>query len=183
MCLQYKSFENTVGKGEIAHEQFLLFPQCFLPIWRTFYHFRQIWRLQTLSIWKSLKFAVWERVKLYFVWMEFLLMVCKIWTVSRRVKLGNKPCSITVDLPCPLCWNIVVDRLIVWCSMPFSTVFQLHCGSQCTYPCFPGSYIQYFAQYSFQSFPHNHCRNNGQWWERNESCCNDYQQFPEPKIL
>ena len=21
--------ENTVGKGEIAHEQFLLFPQCF----------------------------------------------------------------------------------------------------------------------------------------------------------
>ena len=26
----YKSFENTVGKGEIArYEQFLLFPQCF----------------------------------------------------------------------------------------------------------------------------------------------------------
>ena len=32
MCLHHKSFENTVGKGEIAHnEQFLLFPQCFLP--------------------------------------------------------------------------------------------------------------------------------------------------------
>ena len=31
MCLQYKSFEIIVGKGEIArHEQFLLFPQCFL---------------------------------------------------------------------------------------------------------------------------------------------------------
>ena len=29
-CLRYKSFENTVGKGEIAHnKQFLLFPQCF----------------------------------------------------------------------------------------------------------------------------------------------------------
>ena len=28
--LQYKSFENTVGKGEIAgNEHFLLFPQCF----------------------------------------------------------------------------------------------------------------------------------------------------------
>ena len=27
MCLQYNSFENTVGKGEIArNEQFLLFP-------------------------------------------------------------------------------------------------------------------------------------------------------------
>ena len=33
MYLQFKSFENTVGKGEIAaNEQFLLFPQCFLPI-------------------------------------------------------------------------------------------------------------------------------------------------------
>ena len=30
--LQYKSFENAVGKGEIAHnEKFLLFPRCFLP--------------------------------------------------------------------------------------------------------------------------------------------------------
>ena len=29
-----KSFENTVGKGEIArNEQFLLFPQSFLPVW------------------------------------------------------------------------------------------------------------------------------------------------------
>ena len=32
-CLQYKSFENTVGKGEIARdEQFLLFQHCFLPV-------------------------------------------------------------------------------------------------------------------------------------------------------
>ena len=30
--LQYKSLENTVGKGEIArNEQFLLFPRCFCP--------------------------------------------------------------------------------------------------------------------------------------------------------
>ena len=37
-----KPFENTVGKGEIArYEQFLLFPQCFLPVWITFCHFRQ----------------------------------------------------------------------------------------------------------------------------------------------
>ena len=33
MCLLYKSFENTVGKGEIAcKKQFLFFPQCFLPL-------------------------------------------------------------------------------------------------------------------------------------------------------
>ena len=56
---------NTVGKREIARdEQFLLFPQCFLPFWRTFYHVHRIWncRLLTLSIWKSLKSIVWERV-------------------------------------------------------------------------------------------------------------------------
>ena len=41
-CLQYKSFENTVRKGEIArNEQFLLFPQCFLSVWRTSCHFHQ----------------------------------------------------------------------------------------------------------------------------------------------
>ena len=35
-CLQNKPFENTVGKREIAlTEQFLLFPQCFLSVWRT----------------------------------------------------------------------------------------------------------------------------------------------------
>ena len=33
-CLQYKFFGNTVGKGDIAHnEHFLLFPQYFLPFW------------------------------------------------------------------------------------------------------------------------------------------------------
>ena len=38
-----QAFENTVGKGEIArNEQFLLFPQCFLPVWITFFHFHQI---------------------------------------------------------------------------------------------------------------------------------------------
>ena len=43
MCLQYKSFENTVEKGEIAHnKQFHLFLQCFLPVQRTFCHFYQI---------------------------------------------------------------------------------------------------------------------------------------------
>ena len=35
-CLQYKSFENNVGKRDIAlNEQFLLYPHCFLPIWIT----------------------------------------------------------------------------------------------------------------------------------------------------
>ena len=41
-CLQDKSFQNTLEKGEIArNKQFLLFPQCFLATWRTFHHFHQ----------------------------------------------------------------------------------------------------------------------------------------------
>ena len=58
-------FLNTVEKGDIAHnEQFLLFPQCFLPFPRTVCHFHQIkiFCLQTLLAWKSLKFVVWESV-------------------------------------------------------------------------------------------------------------------------
>ena len=49
-CLQYKSLENTVGKGEIArNKQFLLFPQCFLPIWITLYHFHYTLELSSAN--------------------------------------------------------------------------------------------------------------------------------------
>ena len=42
-CLQYKSFENTVGKGEIAcNKQFFCFPQYFLAFWNTFCHFHEV---------------------------------------------------------------------------------------------------------------------------------------------
>ena len=67
-CLQYKSFQNTVSKGEIArNEQFLLFPPSFLPIWGAFCRIYPSWNshLQTLSVWKSLKLVVWERVKAF----------------------------------------------------------------------------------------------------------------------
>ena len=49
-----KPFENTVGKGEIARNK-------FLSVWITFCQFLQILncRLQTVSVWKGLKFVVW----------------------------------------------------------------------------------------------------------------------------
>ena len=56
-----------MGKGEIArNEQFLLFPQCFLPVCRPFFHFHQTLncRLQTLWVRMSLKCVVWERVNI-----------------------------------------------------------------------------------------------------------------------
>ena len=64
-CMQCRSLANTVGKGEIAHnEQFLLF-QLFSTCLKNFLSFHEIqnFNLQTLLSLVSLKFAVWERVK------------------------------------------------------------------------------------------------------------------------
>ena len=61
-----QAFWKHCGKRRIArNEQFLLFLQCFLPVYRTFCHYHPIWncRLQTLSVWHSPRFVVWERVK------------------------------------------------------------------------------------------------------------------------
>ena len=65
--MRFKSFDNTMQKEEIAcNEQFVLFTQYPLSFLRFFSHFHQIWNccLQTLSIWKDLKFTVWEWVKI-----------------------------------------------------------------------------------------------------------------------
>ena len=81
MCLQYKAFANPVGKGEIAHnKQFLLFLQCFLPIWRAFCHFYQTrnCRLQTVSVRKSLKFVFSERVNRTIRLLQDLTLYCTI---------------------------------------------------------------------------------------------------------
>ena len=55
--MQYKSFENSVEKGEIArNEQFLLFQQCFLSIFITFkIIFCKLFRFRGA-------FDVWERL-------------------------------------------------------------------------------------------------------------------------
>ena len=58
-------------------------------------------------------------------------------------------------------------------------VYWLLCHSdQCTYPCFPGvlltSTLYNILSKPLAAFPHNHSRNTRQWWERNESCRNDY---------
>ena len=78
-CLQYKSFENTVGKGEIAHnEQFLLFPLYFPSFWISFSHVYQISNccLQTVSVWTILKLFVWERVKFKSNYGNLVLLKC-----------------------------------------------------------------------------------------------------------
>ena len=50
------------------------FSQCFLPLKRALCHFHHVksCHLQTLSVWKSLKFVIWERVK---------ILILRMWTV------------------------------------------------------------------------------------------------------
>ena len=76
-----------------------------------------------------------------------------------------------------------IDWLILWCLTPFSTVFQLYRGAQCTYLCSPGVLLT-SAPHDIPSnplaaFPHSNCRNNGQQWEKNEPYCNDYLHSSE----
>ena len=57
---------KTMWKKEklLVRSNFSFSHSFFYPFWRTFNHFHQIQncRLQTPSVWKSLKFVVWERV-------------------------------------------------------------------------------------------------------------------------
>ena len=100
-------FKNTVVKGEIArYEQFLLFPQCFLPIWRTFLHFHQTWncRLQSLSVWKSLKSVVWERVK---DTLTAKSKQCGNWNAEKWKIIPFQPLPLNLDIEPPWGRNIL----------------------------------------------------------------------------
>ena len=43
----------------VHNERFLLFLQCFLPVWITSCHFHRIWNFCLQTVWKSLIFVVW----------------------------------------------------------------------------------------------------------------------------
>ena len=80
------------------------------------------------------------------------------------------------------------ERSLIACIV-FNALFQLYRGGQCTYPCFPGVLLirtpHNILSKPLAAFPQNLCRNNGQQWERNESCRNDYHQswiLAEPGI-
>ena len=58
-CLQYKSFENNVGKAEIANnEQFLLFPQYFLQFSEKFLPFSLSLKLSSANSLRSEEFKI-----------------------------------------------------------------------------------------------------------------------------
>ena len=80
------------------------------------------------------------------------------------------------------------DLLIDWLNgvqCHFLQYFSYDAAASTPIHAFLSFFNQYSAQYSFQAT--KHCRNNGQRWERNESCGNDYYQssekiFAEPGI-
>ena len=66
MCLQYKSFESTVGKGQIArNEQFSPFPIVFSTCLENFLPFSSNLKLSSANSLSSeqCEIVVWERVK------------------------------------------------------------------------------------------------------------------------
>ena len=137
-----KSFENTVGKGQIAgNEQFLLFPQCFLPIWQTFCHFHQVWNccLQALSVWKSPKFVVWERVNPFHNKPWFLRVCSKsllktLWEKEKLLVTSNFSFSRSVFYPFGKLSAIFIKFEIVVCKLfQFGRVQNLFFGKGLKY--------------------------------------------------
>ena len=78
--------------------------------------------------------------------------------------------------------TLLVDWLIIRCLMLSSTVFQLYHSGQCTYPCFSGvlltSTLHNILSKPLAAFANNRCQNNGQQWERNESCIGQFGDQP-----
>ena len=80
-------FWKHCGKREklLITSNFSFSHSVFYPFLRTFFHFHKIWncRLQTLSVWKSIKCVVWERVKLNeFDGSVIMLTACFLWCTS-----------------------------------------------------------------------------------------------------
>ena len=71
---------KTLGKGEIGrNKQFLLFPQFFLPVWITFFHFHYNLKLLSAnSVWKCLKFLLGKGL------MGLLITICLTWYYKLR---------------------------------------------------------------------------------------------------
>ena len=84
--MQYKSFENTVGKGEIArNEQFLLFLQCFLPHFENFLPFPPNSKLSpansfSLEESKCCFYPFWELSAIFAI---LKIVVCKFFQFRR----------------------------------------------------------------------------------------------------
>ena len=107
--------------------------------------------------------------------------------LKRNLWLGKKKPDVYSKGPVYLLANLrhlsflLIDWLIVWYFMQFSTEFPFCRGGQCSNPCFLGVLLTNTTHSSQATdcFRHNHCRNNWLRWDRKESCRNDYHQSSE----
>ena len=105
-----KSLKTLWDKEKLLITSNFYFSQCFLPFQRTCCHFHQIQncRLQTLSVWKSLQFVVWERVAIML--LKEKILVTSIFSFSHNVFYPSKiKIQTFVHLFCRL------QILSVWC--------------------------------------------------------------------
>ena len=185
MCLPYKSIENTLEKGEIArNEQFLFVPQCFLPVWRILCYFYWIWNcsLQTLLVWKSLKFVVWERVnsttQQNFILVQIQGICRKLNKCDLKAEIcfwkGRKHCGKRRKCWLPVSCSYGKQRVHrLWCLLPSLCLFtsllnhSIIIGGKTVYWLILGSYdflVNYFmithfsfSQSVFFSIKVRHC--------------------------
>ena len=90
LCVTSKSHLKTLWEKEesLVNSNFSFFPKCFLPFPRelsTFYIKFKNYHMQFLSVWKSLKFDLWERVREGCIVMNF----CHGVFLANAFKLDN----------------------------------------------------------------------------------------------
>ena len=101
----------------------------FETFWRTSRHFHQFWNclLQTISVWKSLKFAFWDRLKSLFIralansFCE--LLFCADWWITRILRYMI--CLLFIHHTC----NLLVITLQNKCFLGYTGI------SLSIYPC------------------------------------------------
>ena len=115
----------------LVTSNFSFSPQRFLPTLGAFCHFHQIWncRLQALSVWKRLKFVVWERVKtaLKNGWRIRITIprqeyVTVIW--SERPRPGGSVMSVSDSWPGGCEFETRLRQTFFWAYFRLSTLLQ-----------------------------------------------------------
>ena len=89
------------------------------------------------------------------------------WSLLRVKQRLNKFC----------CRRLIVD---LWLLTPFQQYFSYITEASAPIHAFLELFLtsttHNVLSKTLTAFPDNHRQNNGQWWERNESCRNDYHQ-------
>ena len=141
MCLLYKSFENTMRKGEIARNKQIspVSHSVFYLNNNFLFHQIQNCPLQSLSVWKSLKFVVWEMLNhtipplsylenaasLEILWGCFLLIPKRITFSKLLCCLQMLPTWASLKIGC------LVKSLIVYVFQRYYLFQPLFCSMQC----------------------------------------------------